>query len=223
MIRVKVCGIQEPVDALATATAGADFIGMVFAPSRRQVTLTQAQEIVAAVKYGDNEVALVGVFANLPVAEVNRIADTLSLDWVQLSGDESWEYCCDLNRPVIKAVHISRGQSVDEVFTILEDGARVLSAGNYIYLLDTRVPGSYGGTGVAFNWQQARSPAARFPVIVAGGLTPENVAAAIEIAEPWGVDVSSGVEVAGHKDIARIEEFITAVRKIDEPKQPAVA
>jgi len=220
--RVKICGIQEPDAAVAAAEAGADFIGLVFAPSRRQVTLSQAGEIVTAVKGSSNKVAVVGVFVNLPAVEVNRIAAALNLDWVQLSGDESWEYCQGVDRPVIKVVHVGRGQSGDEVIGLLEDGDRVLASGRHIYLLDTSVPGSYGGTGIAFDWQQARQPAARFPVIIAGGLTPENVATAIELTVPWGVDVSSGVEVAGRKDIARIEAFITAVRKIDEFKQPAV-
>jgi len=215
MTRVKICGIREEVHALAAAEAGADFIGLVFAPSRRQVTPVQAEKIAAAVKKSDNSTEVVGVFVNMPAPEVNKIADSCHLDWVQLSGDESWEYCREITKPLIKTIRVSRRQSPQEICAALATGANVLSQ-KHIYLLDSQVKGKYGGTGTTFDWSLARQAAEQFPVIIAGGLTPENVGQAIKMAAPWGVDVSSGVEVGGVKHAARIRALIEAVRRADE-------
>jgi len=215
MTRVKICGIKEEAHALAVIEVGGDFLGLVFAPSQRQVTPDQARKIVSTVKKCSGTIAVVGVFVNMPAAEVNRIANSCNLDWVQLSGDESWEYCCQITKPIIKAVRISHTQRLEEVRANLATGAQVLSSQRYIYLLDSQVEGKFGGTGTTFDWSLARQVAERFPVVIAGGLTPENVAQAIEMVVPWGVDVSSGVEVEGVKDIAKIRAFIEAVRKAD--------
>ena len=215
MTRVKICGIRKEIHALAAAEAGADFIGVVFAPSRRQVTPTQAEKIAAAVKKSGNATKIVGVFVNMPAPEVNKITDFCHLDWVQLSGDEPWEYCGEITKPLIKAIRVSRRQSPQEICNILATGAKVISQ-KHIYLLDSHVKGKYGGTGTAFDWSLARQAAEQFPVIIAGGLTPENVDWAIKTAAPWGVDVSSGVEVGGVKHTARIRAFIEAVRRADE-------
>ncbi len=219
MTRVKICGIREETHALAVIEAGGDFIGLVFAPSRRQVTLDQASRIASAIKKCGDDTAVVGVFVNMPVTEVNRIANFCNLDWVQLSGDESWEYCRQITRPLIKAVRIKGEQRPEEICTDLDFGAKVLSNQKHVYLLDSQVEDKYGGTGVTFDWSLARQVAERFPVIIAGGLTPENVAQAIKIAAPWGVDVSSGVEEAEAKDIAKIRSFIEAVRRADDNKR----
>lgn len=216
MTRVKICGIREKDHALAVIEAGGDFIGLVFTPSQRRVTLAQASEIVSAVKKCGSATAVVGVFVNMPEAEVNRVANCCNLDWVQLSGEEPWEYCRQITKPLIKAVRIKWGQRPEEVCTDLATGARVLSNQRYVYLLDSQVKGKYGGTGMTFDWSLARQSAERFPVIIAGGLTPQNIAQAIEIATPWGVDVSSGVEFGGVKDVAKIRAFIEAVRRADD-------
>ena len=215
MTRVKICGIKEKVHALAVIEAGGDFIGLVFAPSQRQVTPAQAHDVVNLVKGHSNATAVVGVFVNMPAPEVNRIADACNLDWVQLSGDEPWEYCCQITRPLIKAVRIGSGHP-EAICANLATGARVLSSQRHIYLLDSRVKGRYGGTGMTFDWSLAWQAAEQFPVIIAGGLTSENVAQAIKMVAPWGVDVSSGVEVGGVKDIVKIRAFIEAVRRTDE-------
>jgi len=215
MTRVKICGIRKEVQALATAEAGADFIGLVFAPSRRQVTPVQAEKIAAAVKKSGNATKIVGVFVNMPAPEVNKIADFCHLDRVQLSGDEPWEYCGEITKPLIKAIRVGQQQSPQEICTALATGAKVISQ-KHIYLLDSRVKSKYGGTGTAFDWSLARQAAEQFPVIIAGGLTPENVAQVIKMAAPWGVDVSSGVEVGGVKHLARIRAFIEVVRRADE-------
>jgi len=219
MTRVKICGIREEAHALAVIEAGGDFIGLVYAPSQRQVTPDQARSIVSAVKRCSGNLAVVGVFVNVPAAEVNRIASFCHLDWVQLSGDEPWEYCRQITKPVIKAVRISHDQNSEEIYANLATWAKVLSNQRYIFLLDSQVKDKYGGTGTTFDWSLARRVAEQFPVIIAGGLNPENVAQAIERVAPWGVDVSSGVEVDGVKDISKIKAFIEAVGKADDHKR----
>ena len=218
MTRVKICGIKEEVHALAAVEAGADFIGFVFVPTRRQVGPAKAREIVDTVKKRSSAIKPVGVFVDTPASEVNRIADFCGLDWVQLSGNESWEYCRQIASPIIKAIRIGQ-QLREEINAELTVGLKTLSPQRFITLLDSQVEGKYGGTGITFNWRLAQQVAKEFPVIIAGGLDPENVAQAIEIATPWGVDVSSGVETDGTKDIAKIKAFIEAVRRTDDNKR----
>jgi len=219
--RIKICGIRCKAHALAAVEAGADLIGLVFAPSPRQVSPAQACEIAGAVKKSSNPdytgTKVVGVFVNAPSSQVNEIADFCDLDWVQLSGDESWEYCREVIKPVIKAIRIDQ-QSPEKLYAELSAGSKLLPARVFITLLDTRVEGKYGGTGESFNWDLAQEVAKRFPIIIAGGLDPKNVGKLIERVAPWGVDVSSGVETGGVKDIAKIKAFIKAVRKADERK-----
>jgi phosphoribosylanthranilate isomerase len=215
--RVKICGIRDKTHALAAVEAGADFIGLVFAPSKRQVTPTQACEIASAVKKSSDATKVVGVFVNAPASQVNEIADFCALDCVQLSGDESWEYCREVVEPVIKAIRIGQ-QSPAELYAELSAGGQLLPQQRFIALLDSQVEGKYGGTGESFNWNLAQQVAKRFPVIIAGGLDPENVSRLIERVRPWGVDVSSGVETGGIKDIAKIKAFIEAVRKADDKR-----
>ena len=218
MTRVKICGIKEEVRALAAVEAGADFIGFVFAPTRRQVSPARAREIIDMVKKNGSAVKPVGVFVDTPAAEVNEIADFCGLDSVQLSGNESWEYCRQITSPIIKAIRIGQ-QLREEISAELAVGLKTLSPRRFITLLDSHVDGKYGGTGITFDWGLAQPVAREFPVIIAGGLNPENVAQAIEIAMPWGVDVSSGVETEGTKDIAKIKAFIEAVRRTDDNKR----
>jgi phosphoribosylanthranilate isomerase len=219
MTRIKICGIKEKSHALVASRAGADFIGLVLAPSPRQLTATQAQEIASIVREYSKATEVVGVFVNMPAPAVNRVARDCELDWVQLSGDESWAYCQQINQPLIKAVRIMTGQSAEEVFNQLAEGAEALSGQRYVYLLDSHVEGRYGGTGTAFDWSLASKVTRRFPVIIAGGLTPENVAQVIKTVRPWGGDVSSGVEVDGVKSIAKIQTFIKIVRRADDSQE----
>jgi len=219
--RVKICGITDKTHALAAVEAGADFIGLVFAPSQRQVSPAQAREIANAIKKSSNPdyigTKVVGVFVNAPSFHVNELADFCVLDWVQLSGDESWAYCHEIVRPIIKTIGIDR-QSPEELYAALSAGSRSLAAQEFVILLDSRVGGKYGGTGESFDWSPAEKIAKRFPVIIAGGLDPNNVATLIQRVAPWGVDVSSGVETAGVKDTAKIKAFIESVRKADEKR-----
>jgi len=217
MTRVKICGIRDKVDALASVEAGADFIGLVFAPSQRQVTPTQAREITSVVKKSSTAIRVVGVFVNAPASQVNEIADFCALDWVQLSGDESWEYCREVVEPIIKTIRVSR-QSPEELYSELSAGRKLLSVQRFITLLDSQSEGKYGGTGESFDWNMAQKVAEKIPLIIAGGLDPKNVAGLITRVAPWGVDVSSGVETGGVKDPAKIKAFIEAVRKADEKR-----
>lgn len=211
MTRIKICGIKEEFHALAAAEAGADFIGLVLAPSSRQITPEQARMIAVSVKRSGFSTAVVGVFVNRPADEINRLADFCELDWVQLSGDESWECCANITKPLIKAIRMDSSKNIRAE---LAKGTKLLS-GKHLFLLDSHVTGKYGGTGMSFDWKLAQPIAEQFPVIIAGGVGPENVAQVIKRASPWGVDVSSGVETNGVKDVNKIKALVKAVRRAD--------
>jgi len=212
MTRIKICGLSEIQHVLAAAEAGADFLGLVFAPSRRQVSIKKALQLVEAVCHLKTRPATVGVFVNSAAEEVNRIADYCHLDRVQLSGDENWDYCRQIKRPIIKAVHVSNTQTAEQIVSEIATGYQLLPKQNLICLLDSKAEDIYGGTGRAFDWQLAGKVSARFPVLIAGGLTPTNVSQLVKETQPWGVDVSSGVETNGQKDTVKIKAFIQVVR-----------
>jgi phosphoribosylanthranilate isomerase len=212
---VKICGLSEVDDALAAAKGGADFAGMVFAKSRRRVTPEKALEIVSALRKSNLRTQTVGVFAGLSVTEVNHAAEYCGLDRVQLSGGESWDYCLQVRRPITKSLHISAETTADEVLAAIEEGCALLKQMDFIFLLDTKVGNASGGTGKTFDWTVAKKVAARFPVMVAGGLNPGNVTGLIKEVHPWAVDVSSGVETRGIKDKMKIRRFLEAVKRAD--------
>jgi len=201
---VKICGLRTVEHALAAASA--DMLGLVFAPSRRQVSVEQAATIAAALRARCAPAPrLVGLFVNASPASIITVASAVGLDLVQLSGDEPPEDANALPLPVIKAVRMDG--SAREAAWI-----RRAASGELTLLVDAHVPGAYGGTGVRADWQRAAELAATTPLILAGGLTPANVATAIAAVRPLGVDVSSGVETDGHKDPAKIEAFLEAAR-----------
>jgi phosphoribosylanthranilate isomerase len=208
--RIKICGLTQIEPALLAGQAGVDFIGLVFATSRRQVTPEKARELVQAVRGLATRPAVVGVFANAAAAEINSIADYCRLDLVQLSGHESWAYCQKIKKPIIKVIHVLPDTVAEEVLEEIEAGFRMLSGKEFFCLLDS----TYGGSGQTFDWDVSVEVAARFPVMVAGGLNPTNVGQLLMAVRPWGVDVSSGVETDGQKDLAKIRAFIEAVRTV---------
>lgn len=214
MTRIKICGLSEIQHVVAAAKAGADFIGLVFAPSPRQVSIKKALPLIEAVCHLLFRPAVVGVFVNSSADEVNRIADYCHLDHVQLSGDETWEYCRQIERPIIKVIHVSKSSTSAEIIAEITKGYRMLPKHNLICLLDSKVGRKYGGTGRAFDRELAGEVAARFPVLIAGGLTPRTVGRLVQQIQPWGVDVSSGVETGGQKKTSKIISFIRAVRKV---------
>ncbi len=235
-------------DALAAQEAGADFVGLVFAPgSRRRLSVEQARKIVEALGTPLSELGqaepppyygspkgeafggrgpegdavewfrhgaealerllarkrplTVGVFEDQPLEEANTIADACGLDLIQFSGRESWADCLLANRQVIKTVEVSPDAAGDDVIAALEPGTAIAC------LLDVS-----RGRGVAVDRGQAAALAARLPVWLAGGLTPENISDAVREVRPWAADVSSGVETNGAKDAAKIHAFVLAAK-----------
>ena len=241
MILVKICGLRDPETALEAAKAGADFIGLMFAESRRKVTPQECYDIVEALKEkrtqgrevqwdapqrGDVSAAswypawadaielavarwrplIVGVFADQSVSDVNQIADAAGLDLVQLSGGEDDEFVRRIERPVIRVVHVGPQMTVFDINDAAPAGRSAA------LMLDKAKAGARGGTGEALDWEIAGEVGERTPYFLAGGLSPENVAEAIGVAHPWAVDVSSGVETDGTKDIEKIRAFIRAAK-----------
>ncbi len=214
MTLVKICGISRVEDAMAAAKAGADFVGMIFAASRRQVDAVRAAEIITALPDADSKPRTIGVFVNEDAEEINRVADACGLDMVQLSGDEPLDRFQQIERFVFRVVHVIPGTTVREILVRLKE-EQLLFGDNVRLILDTGSTATYGGTGETFDWSLAADIAREVPLILAGGLTPENVAEAIDVVNPWAVDVSSGVETGGAKDADRIRAFIDEVRRAD--------
>jgi phosphoribosylanthranilate isomerase len=152
---------------------------------------------------------LVGVFADQDADTINAIAAECGLDLVQLSGSEPWEMCGMISRPVLKCMKVREGQTATVVV------AQVRAGG--ILLLDPFVAGTYGGTGARLDWEMAAEVARGRSLVLAGGLTPENVGDAVRQVRPWAVDVSSGVETDGAKDPQKIRAFIQAAKEAGEP------
>ena len=221
MTRVKICGISRLEDAAAANEAGADFIGLVFAKSPRRVTVEQARSLIKSLRAHAETAKVVGLFANSNLTEVNETARTLELDFVQLSGDESDDYVRQIEAPVIRAIHLQADEASEANASEVVARAKALLGMGATPLLDAKVDERYGGTGRGFDHAIARAVAAEHDFLLAGGLTPGNVAEAARFVRPWGVDVSSGVETDGAKDKAKIRAFISAVRTVDASRPDA--
>lgn len=203
--RVKVCGVCSADDAARAVAAGADAIGVVLADSPRRLTVQEAEVVLAALP---PLTARIGVFVDAEPWAVAEAVERLRLSAVQLSGTESPEYCAEMPVPVIKAFHVGDAFDLEEVGRYT--GAIAAA------LLDTAVADLAGGTGRAFRWDAVTGRPEGLPIVVAGGLTPENVGEAIGALRPYAVDVSTGVEaVTRVKDPRLLEEFCSAVRCAD--------
>ena len=204
VVRSKICGITRLEDALVAVAAGADAIGLVFyARSPRAVSVEQARAILAGLP---PFVTTVGLFVDMPRSEIEAVLASVPLDLLQFHGDETAAECEALARPYIKALRVRAGDDV-AAFVDAYPGAQAV-------LLDTYVEGVPGGTGQAFDWSLVPATLSK-PVILAGGLTADNVAAAIAQVRPYAVDVSGGVEAGkGIKDAAKVNDFVRAVRSV---------
>lgn len=205
MTRIKCCGMTRVGDALLAARLGADAIGLVFtARSKRQVTLAQAHEIVAALP---PFVATVALFMDDEAGLVRQVLDEVRPTLLQFHGDEGDGWCAQFGHPFLKAIAMGEGVAA---LPRLHDYPHATGL-----LLDGHAAGEAGGSGKAFDWSLLPDELAQ-PLILAGGLHAGNVGAAVRAARPWAVDVASGVESApGVKDPARLEAFIRAVRTVD--------
>jgi len=200
--RIKICGITRVADALAAARLGADAIGLVFySGSPRAVTAAQAAEIINALP---PFVVPVGLFVNADAAFVRETVAVAPVQLLQFHGDESPGFCAEFGLPFLRALRVRAGGDLLQY-------AREFHAAKGL-LLDAWVEGVHGGTGATFDWSLI-PPDLPLPVILSGGLNPDNVEQAVRRVRPWAVDVSSGVESAkGIKDAAKIEAFINGVR-----------
>ncbi len=201
MTKAKICGLTNYGDARLAVELGADFLGFIFAKSPRQLISKKAVGIIDRLP---SDVKKVGVFANQDIDEVKRISREVDLDYLQLHGNESPEYCKKIELPVIKAFRVKDESSLEKVKKYKDVDK---------YLFDTYHPDKLGGVGETFNWELARKDKSCGQIIIAGGLDETNVQEAIKIIKPYGVDVSSGIEVKpGVKDQKKLKEFVKAVK-----------
>jgi phosphoribosylanthranilate isomerase len=196
-MKVKICGITDEKTALEACKLGADAIGFVFAPSKRQLSIEKAIEISERLP---KDVLTVGVFVNETKERIEEIAAITKLDMIQLHGQETKQFCQSIHLPVIKAFSI----------TSMEDIQQIKNFQVSFFLLDS----AQAGSGQTFNWQMLKDNHIQTEkLMLAGGLTPENVKQAIEIVKPAWVDVSSGVETNGLKDVTKIKAFINKAKR----------
>ena len=209
-IRIKICGLGRAVEIAWANRLLPDYVGFVFAESRRRVDPYVAQALIRQL---DPRIAAVGVFVNEATDQVANIAAVCGLRVVQLHGGETEDYISLLRHQLPPEIRIWKAYRIKET----QDVSRFLAdAGNRLadgYLLDAWHPGQAGGTGEVFDWDLLRT--VTNPYLLAGGLTPQNVSSAVQALHPWGIDVSSGVETDGRKDETKMAAFVKAVREVD--------
>ena len=217
--KVKICGIRDGDSAVEAVRSGADFLGVVLVEGvRRQLTRFQAQEVVRnfRIRARDHRIKrlrqkgakVVGLFRNQDIRWVNKTAQEVDLDCVQLNGEEDEAYMRAMWKPVIRQVRVKSDWSRDELSDLVDHHL----SQDRIVLLDRYEEHQPGGTGKTFDWRIAEGIANREGVLLAGGLTPSNVDSAVEQLKPWGVDVSTGVETDGIKDHSKIRAFVEAAK-----------
>ncbi|MBU8769938.1 phosphoribosylanthranilate isomerase [Cytobacillus oceanisediminis] len=201
-MKVKICGIRDISTALFAIENGADALGFVFAESKRKINPEAAGEIIRELP---GEVLKVGVFVNETKATIEEIANVSGINVIQLHGDETPEFCSSFSLPVIKALSVG---SPDDLSQLDEFSCE--------YILLDSPKGKYrGGNGVSFDWSILNKPLQDKKMILAGGLNPENVGEGIKAANPYMVDVSSGVETEGKKDPEKIKRFIDNAKCVE--------
>lgn len=202
MVKIKICGITNIEDALFAVSLGVDALGFVFAESRRRITAVDARKIIDMLP---QSVLKVGVFVNEEEKRVREILELCYLDALQFHGDELPEYIQKFREKTIKSFRIKDKRSLKAIPKYKANA----------YLLDAYSPKQYGGTGKTFNWDSAIEAKKFGPIILAGGLNPDNIEEAIKKVQPCAVDVSSGVEsYPGKKDKKKLEEFVKRVRGV---------
>ena len=201
-MKVKICGISDAETAKMAVESGADALGFVFAESKRKITAVEAREII---KHLPNDILKVGVFVNEQAEVIQSIINETGINVIQLHGDETPEFCQTFTVPVIKALSIGTREDLNQLHHYTCD-----------YFLFDSPKGKYrGGNGVAFDWSLLTDQQiGEKKIILAGGLTINNVAQAIETVNPFMVDVSSGVETEGKKDLAKIKIFIKTAKSV---------
>ncbi len=210
---VKICGITNLQDALGAVEAGADMLGFNFyPPGKRYILPEECRKIISILRFRKMNVVTVGVFVNAPVDMILSTMRECGLHLAQLSGDETPETLFGLAGTGFKALHVSDSTTLQ--ISLRRYPRRALPPA---YLVDAYSPGEYGGTGKTIDWSLAARISAQMPILLAGGLTTENVAKAVAQVHPWGVDVASGVESSpGCKDHAKIALFIQKARRAAE-------
>ena len=212
MTIVKICGITNIDDARAAIDAGADMLGFIFyPPSPRYVTPEQARNLVFEIRNSKFEIKVVGVFVNESLEHVRAVMETAALDLAQLHGRESPEMVRELGTRAYKSIQAT---DLDTARTVMANYRASVNGNLPAFIADAPPAKLPGGNGTVADWSVAREIAKAFPILLAGGLNPENVRAAIELVQPFGVDVSSGVERApGLKDHVKVREFINQVKR----------
>ncbi|PPA71821.1 phosphoribosylanthranilate isomerase [Jeotgalibacillus proteolyticus] len=198
-MKVKICGLQEPEHVKAAVLAGADYVGFVFAPSKRRITFEQAEKLALLVP---GDVKRVGVFVNPSQEEIDLAVKAGRLDIIQLHGEETPEFCLKQKKPVMKAFSIKTREDIEKT---------AFYPVSY-HLVDAPATEYKGGGGKVFDWELLQDTHQSSPLFLAGGLNADNVVQAVSTIQPYAVDVSSGVETDGIKDIDKINAFIQAAK-----------
>lgn len=211
--KVKICGLTTLEDARFVSGALADFLGFIFYPeSPRYVEPAKAGAIINWLE-GPGKV---GVFVNQPLDDVNSIAKQTGVDYVQLHGNESPDYCALVEKPIIKVFHVNSETTRDDLVEQIDPYIEQVE----FFLFDTKVDGKWGGTGQTFDWNILKEISNEKPFFLSGGLNPENIEDAIKKVQPYAVDLSSGLEESpGLKDFDKIELFFDKMRDIWEEQE----
>ena len=220
MVRVKICGITNTEDARVAIDTGADMLGFIFyPPSPRYITLECAREIIRVTRQSSTVTRCVGVFVNEPLDHVRVVTETIGLDYVQLHGKETVETVAALAPRAFKSL---QPRDADDANVLVEKYRGAINGNQPAFIVDGQPQKLPGGNGTRADWTIAHEIAREFPILLAGGLNAENVVDAIRFVQPWGVDVSSGVERApGLKDHDKVRAFVKRAKSWKDEDESA--